>query len=212
MNRKQCVKDFINTCHLIQELKLVSGTGGNVSIRFEDQMWITPSGMALSDISEDTISKLSLQDGHSLNSFKPSKEHIMHRLCYLERSDINAVIHVHSVYSIAIASIAEFISQGIVPAYTPGYGMRIGAIPVIPYMEPGSIGLANSVARIIKERNSTLLANHGVVTVGSKLEDALNLIEEIEENSEIYFITNGKAVALTVEQINALSKRYSTKQ
>ena len=68
--------------------------------------------------------------------------------------------------------------------------------------------LAQSVATVLKERNSVLLANHGSVVAAKNLEKALDLIEEIEENAKLFFITNGKANPLSQEQIQTLHEYY----
>jgi len=73
---------------------------------------------------------------------------------------------------------------------------------------PGSMELAQSVAAVLKERNSVLLANHGSVVAENNLEKALDLIEEIEENAKLFFITNGKATPLSREQIEKLQEYY----
>ena len=208
MSRKNSTSNFIRTCHCIQHKGLVSGTGGNISIRNNNDIYITPTSISLESMHKKTIAVLSLRDGKSLNSLKPSKESLMHLMIYRKRDDINAVIHVHSVYSVAISSMPEFIRQESVPVFTPGYSLRIGNIPVLPYQLPGSEKLAVKVSTALESRDSVLLANHGVVTVGKDLESALNLVDEIEENSKVYFITEGKANQLSVEQIKEIDEYY----
>lgn len=205
MEINEHIEDFVNVCHLIQSKGLVSGTGGNVSFRCGDKIYITPTGAALEEITPEKISIVSLEDGKPVNGLKPSKETMMHILCYRKRNDINAVVHVHSVYSVAIASMPEFLQCGKVPVYTPGYGLRVGSISVLPYKIPGSIDLAVEVSDSLENRNSALLANHGVVAIGKTAESALNLIEEIEENAKVYFITGGSANRLSQQQIDALN-------
>ena len=52
-----------------------------------------------------------------------------------------------------------------IPVYTPGYSMRVGERPILPYMTPGSVELCDHVFPLIAERNSVLLANHGPLAV-----------------------------------------------
>ena len=96
----------------------------------------------------------------------------------------------------------------IVPAYTPGYGIRVGKLPVIPYFCPGSEKLAREVSSYIAGRNSVLMRNHGLVAVGKTLDEALNLAEEIEENAKIHFILNGNGCYLSDAQIDELHENY----
>lgn len=208
MDRTSLITNFVSHCHDIQKKGLVSGSGGNVSIRIDDYMLITPSGVALKDIDETSICEISILDGKIPDDMNPSKETIMHLLCYRERDDIQAIVHVHSAYAISIASLKDFQTKKIVPAFTPGYAMRIGKIPILPYQVPGSQALAEEVAAAMLHRDSVLLANHGIVAVGNHLDQAMNLIEEIEENALIYFITGGNAISLTDEQIIEIEKKY----
>ena len=44
MNHTGSVQLFLDTCHLIHAKGLVSGSGGNISLRCDDGILITPSG------------------------------------------------------------------------------------------------------------------------------------------------------------------------
>jgi ribulose-5-phosphate 4-epimerase/fuculose-1-phosphate aldolase len=78
---------------------LVSGTGGNLSVRIpgEDRVLITPSGISLDDVTPE-INILVTLEGKILSAppgLKPSKETSFHLAAYQLRSDINALAHVH---------------------------------------------------------------------------------------------------------------------
>ena len=75
----------------------------------------------------------------------------MHLACYRSRPDILCLFHLHSPYSIAVACRRQEDrgpAMGM-PAYTPGYAMRVGRIPVVPYYRPGSRELAEAVSGVI---------------------------------------------------------------
>lgn len=199
---------IIRICHLIHSKGLVSGSGGNVSFRIGDGVVITPSGGAFEFLEENDLVRIDM-DGHPSGLVPPSKETSLHLNCYKARGDVRAVIHVHSVYSVALSCLTDRESGNCVPVYTPGYGIRVGSLPVLPYMLPGSPLLAAETARVISGRNSVLLENHGLVTVGASLEEALSLTEEIEENAEIHFILAGRGKALNAEQLEGLKDYHS---
>lgn len=200
MELKNEIRSFLDLCHLLHEKDLVSGPGGNVSFRHGDHILITPSGRRLESLKEEDVVFLT-SDGSftSHNGGKPSKEWRMHLSCY-SRDDIGAVIHVHSVYAMAISCLCSLDHLCAIPVYTPGYGTRVGKLPVISYELPGSVKLAEKVAAVIDKRNSVMMANHGVLTVGKTPEDALNLVEEIEEAAKMYFALTGQGRALSEEQ------------
>lgn len=204
MNQTEIKNDFLHLCQCVSSKGYVSGSGGNISCRVGEHFLITPSGRALQSLKPEDLITLS-PDGSFSGSGKPSKEWVMHRSCYANRDDINAIIHVHSVYTVAVACLKNLNLECAMPIYTPGYGVRVGKLPAITYQRPGSSILAENVAKIIKDRNSVLLVNHGVVAVGSSFESALNIIEEIEENAKLHFLLNGQGKFLNESEIADLS-------
>lgn len=200
-------RNLIRICHSIHSKGMVSGSGGNVSIMVEGGILITASGVSLESAAEENIVFVDSLERFS-GPFRPSKETALHLRCYTARPDIMAVVHVHSVYSVALSCMRDIQDSCIVPAYTPGYGIRVGKLPVIPYYCPGSEELATAVSSYIAKRDSVLLRNHGLVAVGKTLDEALNLAEEIEENAKIHFILNGMGCYLTDAQIEELHVNY----
>lgn len=207
MNPVEKIDTLVNVCHLIHRKGLVSGSGGNVSIRAENGILITASGIALEATTPENLVFVS-GDGSYNGHLCPSKETSLHLKCYATRPEVLAVVHVHSVYSVALSCMSALCGNNVVPAYTPGFGIRVGHLPVIPYYCPGSPQLADAVSTVIAKRDSVLMQNHGLVTVGDTLESALNLVEEIEENAKIHFILRGAGVALSPEQIETLQSQY----
>lgn len=200
---KNDAEALVKICHAIHSKGLVSGSGGNVSIRTEEGILITPSGIALEAVSLENLVKVDF-DGNYSGLYKPSKEFPLHMKCYAARPRIRAVVHVHSVYSVALSCTNDIDYKDVVPTYTPGFAIRVGHLPVIPYYHPGSSELADAVSRVISYRNSVLMKNHGLVAVGVNLEAALNLAEEIEENAKIHFILAGTGSHLSGAQIDEL--------
>lgn len=200
MQIDNAVRLLLKVCHLIHAKGLVSGSGGNLNVRCGDKILITPSGRSLQMLKEDDLIHLSMDGSFwGKNGGVPSKEWRMHLACY-QRGDVGAVAHVHSVYAVAAACLERTDAGCALPVYTPGYAARVGKLPKIPYYKSGSPELCDAVSAVIQERNSVLLANHGVLTVGRTMEDALNLVEDIEENAKMYFVLDGGGVALSEEQ------------
>lgn len=186
---------LLKFCRQVYDKSFVSGSGGNISVRDGDDILITPTGRNLGMLEERDIIRMR-PDGAVTGDGIPSQEWRMHCLCYT-RPDVMSVVHVHSVYASAV-SCMNLDPACAMPVYTPGYSVRVGTLPVVPYYRPGSEELAAAVAPIIvgtsssPGRNSVLLANHGLLTVGPNLEKALNLAEEVEENAQIFLLL-GKA-------------------
>ena len=207
MQTSQAVRLFLDNCHLIHAKGMVSGSGGNISLRCEDGILITPTGRSLESLKEEDLVVLQLDGSFTCpNGGKPSKEWRMHLACY-HRPDVQAVVHVHSVHAVAISCLKTADKNRAIPVYTPGYCIRVGDLPILPYYKPGSLDLCENVTRVIETRNSVLLANHGSLAVGHSMEEALNVVEEIEDEAKLFFLLGENGVALTEEQQAALPPR-----
>ncbi|MEN6568011.1 MAG: class II aldolase/adducin family protein [Veillonellales bacterium] len=198
---------LIQVCMEVYERKMVSSSGGNISIRLDDGFLITPTGYSLGKLKAEDLVKVGF-DGAILSSGKPSKEVNLHMNIYLSRSNIKSVVHVHSPNAVCLSCMVAKEPFDI-PAMTPGYACRVGILPAIPFMVPGSLQLAEAVRKVLAKRDSVLLCKHGLVTVGEDIQTAVNLAEEIEENAEIFILGGTRVVGMTSEEQAAVCKRYS---
>jgi ribulose-5-phosphate 4-epimerase/fuculose-1-phosphate aldolase len=148
--------------------------------------------------------------GVAVGSGKPSKEVAFHLHAYSVRSDVSAVLHLHSPYSVCLSCMLAK-EPFPIPAMTPGYAIRVGRLPMIPLMIPGSAQLAAAVREVIAVGDCVLLAKHGVVVVGKDLEGALNIAEEIEENAKIFVLGGARAAGLTDEEVASVRKAFALK-
>jgi L-fuculose-phosphate aldolase len=62
-------------------------------------------------------------------------------------------------------------------------------VPVAPYARFGSNELAESVVEGLTGRLATLLANHGQLSIGKDLDEAMRVAVEVEELASIYWGT-----------------------
>lgn len=203
MSNILAVKKLVDLCHHVHDRGMVSGSGGNISFRMGEDYLITPTGRSLGFINENEIVKLN-SDGTYDGNIKPSKEYLMHLNCYKERPECNVVVHVHSVYAVAVSCLQELDWECAMPIFTPGYALRVGKLPVVPYFRPGSANLADVVKNVISSRNSVLLANHGFVTVGATAEEAMGIAEEIEENAKLFLLLKNNANPLNPDALKEL--------
>ena len=95
---------------------LVSGTGGNLSVRIPgtDNALITPTGVCLGDI-EPEINLLMKIDGAIIENpcgLRPSKETAFHLAVYQLRPEAGAVSHVHPPYATAYSNVVERLPHG----------------------------------------------------------------------------------------------------
>ncbi|AGN17591.1 class II aldolase/adducin family protein [Methanobrevibacter sp. AbM4] len=177
----------------LYDLGLVPGKSGNVSIKFKsddgsDLVAITPTLVSLGDLTEDKIVVIDL-DGNILSDGKPSSEYVMHCSIYKNREDVSSIVHTHSPFATGYAHSNKKIKR------YEGFGpIKAPTNPEIKYYKPGTLELAENVGKAFKENQDNIsdvliLKNHGIITVGSDIEEASNLAEFIELTAKTQYIS-----------------------
>lgn len=190
------------------ERGLTHGSTGNISARLDDGWLLTPTGSNLGRLDPARISKLDWS-GKLVAGDAPSKESFLHLAMYQERAKSAAVVHLHSIHSVAVSVLAEIDPADSLPALTAYYVMRIGQLALVPYYAPGDMALAEAVRGVAAKHHAVLLANHGPVVAGSSLAAAADAIEELEATAELYLLLRGSGVRpLTAAQVADLRRRF----
>lgn len=190
---------------------LTAGSSGNISVRVDDGWLMTPTGSSLGDLDPARISKLDNKGKH-VDGDAPTKESFLHVAMYEQRPKAGAVVHLHSVHSVAVSCMSNIDKTNVLPPLTAYYVMRIGVLPLIPYFAPGDLDLARAVREMASNHHAVLLANHGPVVAGTSLEDAVYATEELEETAKLYLLLRDKPTRpLTPDQIDDLERRFPRK-
>lgn len=185
---KNVVKSVIEVSEYVFERGLVSGKAGNVSVRFKndgkDVIAITPTLKSLADLKEEDIVLID-ENGKNLTKGKPSSEYNMHLAIYREKAEINGIVHTHSPYATGFAFSDKKIKR------LEGFGaIKSEYLKEIPYEKPGSLELAESAAKALKDEDVIILKNHGVIATGETVQEAGALVEFTEEIAKTQFVTH----------------------
>ena len=199
------INDLIKYSRTLYDRRLVHASGGNTSVRVGDHIWITQTGAVLGELSEADLSKVTLE-GKVLEGGSPSKELGMHLALYQARPEANAVIHVHPTYAVAYSTIITEETLDTIPAYTAAFYLRAGRVPMIDYYPSGSDELHHTVAKLAPVYHAILLRQHGVIVAAKDMGEAMGIIEEIEQCSQIALLTGGEGFPITPEQRNAIDQ------
>ena len=192
------------------ERGLTHGSTGNISAKLDDGWLLTPTGSNLGRLDPARISKLDW-NGKLIAGDAPSREAFLHLAMYQERAKSGAVVHLHSVHSVAVSVLEEIDADNPLPPLTAYYVARIGRLALVPYYAPGDMTLAEAVRGVAAKHHAVLLANHGPVVAGSNLAAAADAIEELEASAQLYLLLRGSRVrALTEAQIADLKQRFPT--
>lgn len=177
------------------------GSTGNLSLRLGDQIWITPTGKSLRNLTPDQLASID-HAGQPLNDNRPSKEYPFHLAAYRAAGRrAQALVHLHSTYSVALSCLATLDPAQPLPAITPYYLMRVAPLAVLPYFRPGSHELGDAVGHAAANHDCMLLRNHGLICLGGSMDEAVDRTEELEETAKLFFLLRGHQVqGLTAEQ------------
>jgi len=193
-------------CRLLQD-GLTKGTGGNVSERDGDRVAINPSGVPYDDVTPGTVALVDL-DGYQVAGELPaSSETPMHTAIYRAREDVGGVVHTHSPYASAFASLHEPIERSHYLIAFAG-----DKIPVTPYETPGTESLGNLVVEALDEGyGACLLGNHGVIAVGGSAEEAYEVALMVEYCARIHCQTKGigEPTLISEAEVNTLTERFA---
>lgn len=162
-------------------------SGGNVSLLNEDREFvtITPSARQYATMTYKDICVLDMKGKSVESTWNPSIETAMHLGIYKERRDVFAVVHTHQTY----ASVLSIINKPL-PALFDEINMAIGSnIGIVPYFLSGTEELALAVRDYFRDgRLCAILKNHGAVSVGGDLPQALKNAEILEKVCRIYYL------------------------
>ncbi len=195
---------FASFCRLLYERHLVSGVGGNVSARLGDKFLTTPSGICLRDMTQDTVVTVDSR-GKSYQETPPSKEFPMHHRIFKVRSNVHVVCHVHSAHIVAVSTLLKP-GPNSLPPMTPGFVYLAHPLALIPFHVPGSSELADIVEHHFsdKKQKALLLQNHGLITTGGTMVEALNIAEEIDEAAHVYVLTSGRGTLIPEKDVHSI--------
>src|SRR6266550_2616171 len=163
-----------------------AGNEGNHSYRIgENRILCTPTGISKSALKPDDICTVDLEGKQISGTRKRTSEINLHLAIYKERPDVKAVIHSHPPHATAFA-----IADIELPTCShPEAEVFLGPVKTAKYVTPGDTRLGESIKPYIKESNTILLGNHGVVCYGPDLEDAYYKLEIVDAYARILLLT-----------------------
>jgi ribulose-5-phosphate 4-epimerase/fuculose-1-phosphate aldolase len=186
-NENRLREEIVEFGRSIFERGLTAGSSGNISARVDDGWLLTPTNVCLGRLDPARVAKLDW-DGRHISGDAPSKEAILHRSMYEERSGAGAIVHLHSTHSAAVSCMDGLDCADCLPPLTAYYVMKIGRLPLIPYHRPGDAALGTAIRGLAGRHSAVLLANHGPVVSGTTLEAAVYATEELEETAKLFLL------------------------
>lgn len=165
---------------------LVNSLEGNLSVmdRTTGSIYITPSHRMKSLLTAEEICVIAPDGSQIGGTGRRSSEFFLHEAAYAARPDAGAVVHCHTPYLTAYAlSFRDF-----VPPENCFVGQVLGTFTCLPYGEHGTHAIHKGIEEALRRSKVALLGGHGVVCVGSDLEDAIGVMEAAENLAKTVFI------------------------
>lgn len=185
--------------------RLNIGTTGNISARLNGGMLITPSGIPPKNLKPELIVAMDL-DGAWSGDSKPSTEWALHAAIYKSRPQVSAVMHAHPDHCVALSCAREDL-----PAFhymVAGFGGD--NVRCSKYASFGSPELAEFAVEALENRTACLLANHGMVAIGTSVGEAFSRTVKLETMVRQFLLCRSFSapILLTVNEMTEVEQRY----
>jgi L-fuculose-phosphate aldolase len=188
----QTKKKVAEASWYIYKQGLAPGKSGNVSMKKDDLVAITPTKTSLRDVEGESVVLVGLDGKIISEGVIPSSELELHLMIYQERDDVEGIVHTHSSYATGFALAEKKINR------LEGFGaVNKSHLEMVDYAPPGSSKLAQLVKNGVKNDDVLILQGHGVVSVGPSLDEAVLQAEWVEKTAKTLFVAqvlknNGK--------------------
>ena len=140
--------------------QFVDGNGGNISYRIgPNEVLCTPTLVSKYDLTPEDICLTDLE-GNQIAGPKPrTSELLLHLEIYKAVPEAKAVVHCHPPHATAYAITGRVPPNLVISEFE----ILVGKVAIAPYETPGTLAFARSVLPYVKQHNTVLLANHGIV-------------------------------------------------
>ena len=164
---------------------LNQGTSGNISVRHDDCMLITPSGVPYEIMKPKMIARTPIDgdDDAFEGPCRPSSEWHFHRAILRSNPEFGAVVHTHSTFATVLS-----MSGTTIPAchyMVAAFGGN--DVRCADYATYGTAELSDNIIAAMQDRSTCLMANHGMVAAGADPDKAMWAAVELETLARQYY-------------------------
>jgi L-fuculose-phosphate aldolase len=184
MKKKKEITKFMRRVYRRQ---MTTSLGGNISFKKKNgKILITPSQIDKDNLESKDILVIEPSGKTKPSKRKSSMETQLHLGIYEVRKDINAIIHAHTFWGSLLAVSDLQLANDI----SDESFFMIHKVEFCNYATMGSADLANEVKLKIQNADILILANHGVVSTGKDLVQALERLEVLENIAHYSYLQN----------------------
>ena len=195
-------QELIDTARKMEQYGLIRMSGGNVALRIDDKVLVTPTAMAYDTMVIEDIVVVDLE-GKTIEGIRRPTSDLKAILYILNHMpQVNAIIHTHQPKAVALSLICDrlpLISTTMVDEVKD-------EVNVAPFTISSDEGMGIQTVEYATKALCVILKNHGIMAFGKDLEQALSAAIYLEESCDIYLsalATNKKITVLTKQQAEA---------
>jgi L-fuculose-phosphate aldolase len=180
-------KEIVTVGRKLWQRQYVDGNGGNISARLTGNTVIcTPTMLSKADVTTDDLCLVDMDGNQLAGSRRRSSEILLHLEIFKAVPEAGAVIHCHPPHATAYA-VAGRVPPG---CHVAEHEVFIGPVALVPYETPGTKVCAESVLPYVRDHNTILLGNHGVVCWADTVMHAEWSVEIVETTCRILILTS----------------------
>ena len=187
MSVEGIIKELIYVGRSAREQGLTLASSGNLSARLpgEERFIVTASGTWLDRLEHNDFVEMTLRGDALTTGTQPTSEWKLHERTYMERPDVNAVIHLHPQYTIILDALEIPIRL-----ITMDHALYVRSIGHVDYLPSGSDELAAAAGAASREHNCVILAFHGCSAIGDTIEMAYRRALNLEQAAQATYRTH----------------------
>jgi len=165
--------------------QFVDGNGGNISYRIgPNEVICTPTLVSKYDLTPEDLCLVDLE-GHQVAGTKSrTSEIFLHLEIYKAVPEAKSAVHCHPPHATAYAITGKVPPNLIIPEFE----VFVGKVAISPYKTPGTAEFAQTVLPFVRDHNTILLANHGIVCWADTVTHAEWFVETFENYCKTYLI------------------------
>jgi L-fuculose-phosphate aldolase len=186
--------------------RLVVGTSGNLSLRRDDLIAVTPSGTDYDTMQPQDVAVVSMDGTLVDGNLKPTTELPFHLACH-NRHGATAVVHTHSTAATALSLLRDD-----VPFVHYQIAMFGGSVLVAPYATYGTDELVAHINTALEGRTGCILKHHGTLCTGDSLAKAYDRARQLEWLCDVWLRASavGTPDLLDSDEISTVVQRFGT--
>jgi L-fuculose-phosphate aldolase len=153
-------QEMIRVGKKLWDRQYVDGNGGNITYRLTpDRVICTPTLLSKADLTLDDFCLVDLEGNQLAGKGKRTSEVYLHLEVYKTVPEARAAVHAHPPHATAYA-----ISGRVPPnCVIPEQDVFVGSVAISPYETPGTREFAKTIIPYVKDHNTILLSNHGII-------------------------------------------------